>query len=65
VNAPLFNKVSRIQQTIKSVIYRRNGTVQLQIQLMEQLQKPMAKDSMTIKKLGEVQHYLRYLIISV
>ena len=34
--------------TKHSLIYYRNGTVQLQIQLMEQLQKPIAKDSITI-----------------
>jgi len=51
------------KMTKHSLIYCRNGTVQLQIQLMEQLQKPIAKDSITIKKLGEVQHYLRYLSV--
>jgi len=52
------------KMTKHSLIYCRNcrnATVQLQIQLMEQLQKPIAKDSTTVKKLCEVQHYLRYL----
>jgi len=48
--------------TKHSLTYCHKGTVQLQIQLMKQLQKPITKDSKTVKKkLGEVQHYLRYL----
>jgi len=42
-------------------IYCWNRTVQLQIQLMKKLQKSIAKHSVTVKKLDEVQHYLSYL----
>ena len=60
---PTVTHMAKMTRSTHSLIYCRNGTVQLQIQLMEQLQKPIAKDSITVKKLGEVQHraYLRYL----
>jgi len=35
--------------TKHSLIYCHNGTLQLQIQLMERLQKAIAKDSITVK----------------
>ena len=38
------------KMTKHSLVYCRKGTVQLQVQLMKQLQKPITKDSITVKK---------------